>query len=70
MLTKRQTQLFQYLNTFHAEHKYMPSIREIMEALDFSSPSNVHRILLVLEAEGFIRREPKTWRGIEILRSP
>jgi len=40
-LTKRQTEIMNFLRSWFQRHEYSPSYREIMEACNIKSPSNV-----------------------------
>ncbi|SER62835.1 repressor LexA [Propionibacterium cyclohexanicum] len=45
---------------------YPPSIREMCDAVGLTSPSSVSHQLKVLEAKGFLRRDPKRPRALEV----
>lgn len=66
-LTGRQQQILDYLVQAVQEKGYVPSIREIGEALGLRSPSTVHQHLSVLEHKGRIRRHGERMRALEIL---
>lgn len=65
-LSARQQQVYDFICSFTAEHAYPPSVREIGEGVGLSSPSTVHSHLNRLERAGYIRRDPKKPRTIEI----
>jgi repressor LexA len=46
---------------------YAPSMREIGDLVNLSSPSSVKHQLEVLEAKGYLRRDPHTPRAIEVI---
>ncbi|MDH3959007.1 MAG: transcriptional repressor LexA, partial [Actinomycetota bacterium] len=46
---------------------YPPSVREIGEAVGLNSPSSVAHQLKVLEAKGYLRRDPNRPRAMEVL---
>ncbi len=46
---------------------YPPSVREIGQAVGFSSSSTVHGYLKRLEKKGYLRRDPTKPRAIELL---
>jgi repressor LexA len=46
--------ILDYLVTYQAEHGWMPTVREIADAMGLSSPSSVHSHLRQLHAEGRI----------------
>ena len=41
-LTAKQQKIYDYIQTFSAEHGYPPSVREIGAAVGLKSPSTVH----------------------------
>jgi len=47
--------------------RFLPSIREICQAVDLKSTSSVHAQLSSLEAKGYIRRDLTKSRSIEII---
>ncbi|KRG10073.1 transcriptional repressor LexA [Staphylococcus sp. NAM3COL9] len=66
-LTKRQSEIFEYIKqTVHLKG-YPPSVREIGEAVGLASSSTVHGHLSRLEEKGYIRRDPTKPRAIEIV---
>jgi repressor LexA len=67
-LTPKQKALYQFLEQFHQNHGYAPTIAEIQRHFQLSSPATVHEQLAVLEREGFIRRHKYVQRGIDLLQ--
>lgn len=65
-LTKRQQQVLEYIERYIAEKGYGPTVREIGEAVNLSSPSTVHVHLKTLEDKGFIVRDPLKSRSISL----
>ena len=60
-LTAKQQKIYDYIQTFSAEHGYPPSVREIGAAVGLKSPSTVHFHLKGLEEAGvIIKAEGKT----------
>ena len=60
-LTAKQQKIYDYIQTFSAEHGYPPSVREIGAAMGLKSPSTVHFHLKGLEEAGvIIKAEGKT----------
>ena len=53
-LTAKQQKIYDYIQTFSAEHGYPPSVREIGAAVGLKSPSTVHFHLKGLEVGGVI----------------
>ncbi|MGC5626819.1 transcriptional repressor LexA [Georgenia sp. Z1344] len=66
-LTVRQREVLDCLRTAVAERGYPPSLREIGIAVGLGSPSSVKHQLDTLERKGYIRRDPKRPRAIEIV---
>ncbi len=66
-ISKRQSEILDFIKTEVKDKGYPPSVREIGEAVGLASSSTVHGHLSRLEAKGFIRRDPTKPRAIEIL---
>ena len=63
---ERQDQIFDFMKNFIQEKGYVPSVREIGQAVGLKSPSTVHAYLKQLEARGLIKRNPEKNRAIDI----
>ncbi|WP_294925687.1 transcriptional repressor LexA [uncultured Paracoccus sp.] len=70
MLTKKQIQLLEFIQSRMARDGVPPSFDEMKDALDLRSKSGIHRLVTALEERGFIRRLPHRARALEILRLP
>ncbi|GAA3872252.1 transcriptional repressor LexA [Celeribacter arenosi] len=70
MLTKKQLQLLEFINTRMNRDGVPPSFDEMKEALDLRSKSGIHRLITALEERGFIRRLAHRARAIEIVKLP
>src|SRR5262245_4401116 len=66
-LTKRQFQVLLFLDRFVQEKGYCPSFDEIGRSLRLSSLATVHKHINTLERKGFIRRDYKRSRSIEVV---
>ena len=66
-LSSRQQQILDFLQEFHIDRSYMPSVREIQTACGISSTSVVDYNLRLLERDGYIRRSPDISRAIELV---
>jgi repressor LexA len=66
-LTKRQSEIFEFINRHLEKTGYPPTVREIGKALGLHSPSTVHAHLAKLEKSGVLRRDPSKPRAIEVL---
>ena len=68
MLTRKQSELLEYLTTHLSMNDVPPSFDEMRDALGLASKSGIHRLVSGLEERGYIRRLPNRARAIEILR--
>ncbi|GGI41994.1 transcriptional repressor LexA [Mammaliicoccus stepanovicii] len=65
-LTKRQSEIYQFIKHVVQTKGYPPSVREIGLAVGLASSSTVHGHLSRLEEKGYIKRDPTKPRAIEI----
>ena len=65
-LTPRQQRILTTLRDAIEQRGYPPSIREIGEEVGLASSSSVAHQLRVLEAKGFIKRDPNRPRTLEV----
>ena len=70
MLTKKQIELLEFINTRLQRDGVPPSFDEMKDALDLRSKSGIHRLITALEERGFIRRLAHRARAIEIVKLP
>ncbi|MEX5942724.1 transcriptional repressor LexA [Mammaliicoccus sciuri] len=68
-LTKRQSEIYQFIKHIVQTKGYPPSVREIGLAVGLASSSTVHGHLSRLEEKGYIKRDPTKPRAIEITES-
>lgn len=66
-LTKRQNEILTFIKKFIVSNGYPPTVREIGEALDVSSPATIHAHLQNLEEKGWIKKQGSKNRAIELL---
>lgn len=66
-LTKRQSQILNFIKEYFVAHGYPPTVREIGSAIGVSSPATVHAHLTNLEEKGFIRKDGTKNRALELL---
>ncbi|MGP5253325.1 transcriptional repressor LexA [Brachybacterium alimentarium] len=66
-LTRRQHLVLETINSAIAAHGYPPTMREIGDAVGLTSSSSVSHQLQALERKGFLRRDPKRPRAMEIV---
>ncbi len=67
-LSKRQQQVYDFIDSYIANKGFGPTVREIGEALNLSSPSTVHVHLKSLEEKGYIQRDPLKSRSISLTK--
>ena len=70
MLTRKQTELLQFISEQISRDGVSPSFDEMRDALGLKSKSGVHRLVTALEERGFIRRFPNRARALEVARLP
>jgi len=66
-LNPRQAAILDYIKHEIKNRGYPPSVREICDAVNLSSPSTVHFHLTSLEKKGYVRRDPQKPRAMEVL---
>ena len=67
--TPKQGQYLAFINAYTRLHRRAPT--EVDMQLYFRvSPPSVHQMILTLERAGFIRRQPRVARSIEMLVDP
>ena len=66
-ISKKQTEILEYIKSQILNKGYPPSVRDICEAVDLKSTPSVHSHLETLEKNGYIRRDPTKPRAIEII---
>ena len=66
-ITKKQTEILEYIKSQILNKGYPPSVRDICTAVNLKSTSSVHAHLETLEKNGYIRRDPTSPRAIEII---
>ena len=65
-LTKKQSDVLTYIQTYIKDKGYAPSLDEIREHFAFASVSTAHYYLEKLSSAGFIQREDGRSRAIEV----
>ncbi|HYA34562.1 MAG TPA: transcriptional repressor LexA [Candidatus Binataceae bacterium] len=66
MLTKRQKQMAEYLESYINEHGYAPTLAEVGQYFGLSSLATVHKHLRNLEQKGVIKRQHNHSRALEV----
>jgi repressor LexA len=66
-LTKRQQEIFEFIQSYSKKHGYPPTVRDIGKAIGLTSSSTVHTHLANLEKIGILKRDPSKPRALEVL---
>ena len=67
--TPKQGQYLAYIHAYTRLHRRPPAEADLRDYFQVSPPS-VHQMLVTLERAGFIRRQPRVARSIELLVDP
>jgi Mn-dependent DtxR family transcriptional regulator len=67
--TPKQGQYLAFIHLYTRLHRQAPAETDMQQYFRVSPPS-VHQMVLTLERAGFIRRQPRTARSIELLVDP
>ena len=68
-LNPRQAEILDYIKYKIANDGYPPSIREICEAVNLSSPSTAHAHIHALAQKGYLKLNPNKKRAMEVIDS-
>lgn len=60
MLTKKQKEILDYVQSYVAKHSIAPSLEDIRKHFKFVSISTSHYYLSKLQKEGYLEREPRS----------
>jgi len=66
-LTKRQRQILDFITEFTGENGFAPSLREIGEHFNLSSPATIHAHIQALKQKGMLKTSFNEARSIEII---
>lgn len=66
-LTKRQREIYDYIDGFVKKHGYSPSFEEIGDGMGLNSLATVHKHLTNLEKKGLLRRDYNRSRSIDVV---
>jgi repressor LexA len=69
-LTERQKEVYEFIRDKIRNRGYGPTVREIGDEFDISSPNGVMCHLKALEKKGLITREPNMSRAIQLAAEP
>lgn len=65
-LTKKQSEVLKFIQTFVTQHDYAPSYREIAEGLKLKSPATVFEHMKSLSRKGFLKFDEGAARSAEL----
>ncbi|MBI2464478.1 transcriptional repressor LexA [Candidatus Peregrinibacteria bacterium] len=68
LLTKKQKEVLDFVQSFSKEHGYGPSLKEIQKAMKFTSHSTAQFHINKLAEKGFLKKSSGVARGIEPLK--
>src|SRR3989339_901193 len=66
-LSKRQREILDFITEFMNDHGYAPSLREIGEYFNLSSPATIHEHINNLKKKGFLKASYNSARSIELV---
>lgn len=66
-LSKRQREILDFITEFMSEYGYAPSLREIGDHFDLSSPATIHEHINNLKKKGFLKGDYNSARSIELV---
>ncbi len=69
IFTPKQGQYLAYIHLYTRLHRRPPAEADIQQYFQVTPPS-VHQMVVTLERAGFIRRQPRVARSIELLVDP
>ena len=65
-LSERRQAIIRFVAEHTRDRGYPPSVREICKAVGLVSPASVQRHLVILEQQGFLRRDPTKPRALQV----
>ncbi|OGF31679.1 repressor LexA [Candidatus Falkowbacteria bacterium RIFOXYD2_FULL_35_9] len=65
-LSKRQSEILNFIKAFVQDNDYSPSYREIGEGLGLSSPATIHQHLQTLKSKGYLDIDPSSPRSLQM----
>lgn len=67
MATDLQRCVLDFIKDYTAEEGYAPTVRDVMQAMEWSSPSTAHEILERLKRRGLVTWKPGSPRTLRVL---
>ena len=68
MLTKKQKELYDFLDHYIKSNQISPSFEEMKRAVNLKSKSGIHRLITSLEQRGYVKRLKHKARAMEIIK--
>ncbi|PIQ36142.1 MAG: hypothetical protein CO060_00335 [Candidatus Yonathbacteria bacterium CG_4_9_14_0_2_um_filter_43_16] len=69
MITKKQTQVLDFVKTYRAKNSYAPSLEEIKKKFKFASVSTAHYYIGKLQNAGFLNKEHNQPRAVSTVEA-
>ncbi len=69
MITKKQTQVLNFIKTYMAKHSYDPSLDEIKRKFKLASVSTAHYYISKLQDAGFLNKEHNQPRAVSTVKA-
>jgi len=66
MLNPKARQIFEFIYRYGKEHGFPPTVRDICDAFGIASTNGARYYLVILERDGYIKRNARISRGTEI----
>ncbi|MBN1350894.1 transcriptional repressor LexA [candidate division KSB1 bacterium] len=67
-LTEKQAEMLRAIKEWITENGYPPTVRDLQEVFNFASVNAVHKVFVVLEKKGFLRKKQRgSARGYEVV---
>lgn len=67
-LSKRQSEILNFIKSFVIDYDYAPSYREIGDALGISSPATIHQHIQTLKSKGYLNLDASAGRSIQLTK--
>lgn len=65
-MTKQWERVLRFIRAYIRIHGVSPSYAVLADGLGLKSRSNMHRIVVRLEEEGFLERRPRKFYGVRV----
>lgn len=65
-LSRRQAQVLELIDTFTESKGRAPTIRELMQTLNLTSPASVHRHIQSLKKLGHLQETNRSWHNLKL----